>query len=59
MSRMGQRLMEAMQEMLDHSEGKIELRTSQLPESQVDEMTIPEEAQELEIVELHYSAKRA
>jgi putative transcriptional regulator len=30
MSRMGQDLIEAMQEALDHSEGKIELRTSRL-----------------------------
>lgn len=31
MSRMGQDLIEAMQEALDHSEGKIELRTTRLP----------------------------
>lgn len=30
MSRMGQDLLESMQEALDHSEGKIELRTSRL-----------------------------
>jgi putative transcriptional regulator len=34
---MGERLMEAMQEVLDHSEGKIELRTSKLPVTPIPE----------------------
>ena len=43
MSRMGERLIAAAQEALDHSEGKISLRTSQLPVSPVCETMLPEE----------------
>jgi hypothetical protein len=31
MSEMGQNLIEAMQEVLDHAQGKIELRTTRIP----------------------------
>lgn len=43
MSRMGQDLVEAIQEALDHSEGKIELRTSRLNVSPVRETLSVEE----------------
>ena len=43
MSRMGERLIEAAQEALEHSEGKIELRTTRLPVSPVCEAISPEE----------------
>ena len=41
--RMGERLMAAAQEALDHSEGKIDLRVSQLPVSPVCETMTPDE----------------
>jgi putative transcriptional regulator len=43
MKRMGERLIEAVQEMLDHSEGKIMLRTSFYPVSPVCDSISPEE----------------
>ena len=43
MSRMGERLMASAQEMLDHSEGQIELRTTRLPVSPVCKTISPEE----------------
>ena len=46
MSRMGQDLMEAMQEMLDHAAGKIELRTSRLNVHPVQETISAEEVKE-------------
>jgi len=41
--RMGEELIEAMQELLDYSEGKIELKTSRIPVSPVCETISPEE----------------
>ena len=46
MSRMGQDLMEAMQEMLDHAAGKIDLRTSTYNISQVRETISVDEIKE-------------
>ncbi|MCL2014282.1 MAG: helix-turn-helix domain-containing protein [Oscillospiraceae bacterium] len=46
MSRMGERLVEAMQEALDHSEGKIELRTSRIPVVPVRETISADEIRE-------------
>ena len=45
MSRMGERLTEAMQEALDHSEGEIELRTTRLPVNLVPETISVDEKQ--------------
>ena len=47
MSRMGQDLVEAMQEALDHSEGKIELRTSRLTVSPVCETISADEIKDV------------
>ena len=47
MSRMGRDLIEAMQEMLDHSEGKIDLRTSRLTVSPVCETISADEIKDL------------
>ena len=46
MSRMGERLVEAVQEALDHSESKIELRTTQLPVNPIPETISAEEIRE-------------
>ena len=46
MSRMGERLMTAAQEALEHSKGKIELRTSRLPVSPVCDKISAEEIRE-------------
>ncbi|MCL2082685.1 MAG: helix-turn-helix domain-containing protein [Oscillospiraceae bacterium] len=46
MSRKGERLVEAMQEALDHSEGEIELRTSRIPVVPVRETISADEIRE-------------
>jgi len=42
-NRMGEELIESMQELLDYSEGKIDLRTSKFPVTPVCEMISPAE----------------
>jgi len=44
--RIGEELLEAMQELLDHSEGKVQLRTTRFPVSPVCETISPAEIKE-------------